>query len=813
MIRTTDAGLHWERKSRGLWDTAVSAVWVHPDDPTGAHVFAGTHSGVYESVDAAETWARCEETKGWGNVRSFRQGVIGGVDYILAGTDGGILTRPLGGSGLCGSGQPCWQKIDAPGGQSPSAELSVVTTGGVTEVVTCMGPWTGGQLWYAKIDSATNATWDGPKALPNHTYTNWSFYPGQSAVWAKCSSPTKCQPTIHPLGKFDTLKACQAAVNSTKLNFSVASYTYMHADYDAGIYNGSCFAIDDFTWSDDLLHGDPKADSGRAPGKFAGGPMVCSNAAVDPHDRDHLIFAHSGDWRVWESKDGAATAKSVPNATHAAFYVMIDQGGWWYTATQAGAFVSKDGGTTWDDLHVIVHRRVTKRLPSGGLMDRVPHDYQRIMGEFRGDGVAFPSDQGLHIFNRSSPNLTTAVGDMHNAMSLSAIIAPSDDGTSRNLIVNMWDWDVSASWDDGATWSGWIDGEANPGSCGEGGGGIGMGASGKLAMFHHNHWYSSLDRGHNWKRGDTPAPAGGFDYERDEWSRTEPSGRCYALLSAPPNSTASDKRRAAAADDDDDDDDDDDEVHRYREDWTGEDDEDADDEEDEAEEAEEARAHALARSVPGLLRPARRHGAANGNIVYLMVSDDFGQNWTWTPMPPALQAGAVAVDPTTKGSVFALTESCLAHSADGGRTWGNCSTAAGLVGKFSQLVVKDATTMWMARKGDTPLRTTDGGATWAALPSTKTLFEYGATLTLSLSWSGDTLVLHGNDRSAIGRGEYGSHVWKSSDGGESWSDETGDLVTISMGAGVWYERDFYLVTAGEGVMVKREFDGEGVRAS
>ena len=45
-------------------------------------------------------------------------------------------------------------------------------------------------------------------------------------------------------------------------------------------------------------------------------------------------------------------------------------------------------------------------------------------------------------------------------------------------------------------------------------------------------------------------------------------------------------------------------MHRYREDWTGEDDEDADDEEDEVEEAEEARAHALARSVPGLLRPA-----------------------------------------------------------------------------------------------------------------------------------------------------------------------------------------------------------------
>merc|ERR1712060_998330 len=76
----------------------------------------------------------------------------------------------------------------------------------------------------------------------------------------------------------------------------------------------------------------------------------------------------------------------------------------------------------------------------------------------------------------------------------------------------------------------------------------------------------------------------------------------------------------------------------------------------------------------------------------------------------------------------------------------------------------------------------------------------------SLSWSGKTLVLSGNDRSAIARKEYGTVVWKSHDDGESWTDETGDLVTITPGPGVWYERDFYLVTAGEGVMVKRDFE-------
>ena len=42
--------------------------------------------------------------------------------------------------------------------------------------------------------------------------------------------------------------------------------------------------------------------------------------------------------------------------------------------------------------------------------------------------------------------------------------------------------------------------------------------------------------------------------------------------------------------------------------------------------------------------------------------------------------------------------------------------------------------------------------------------------------------------------------------GDNWTDETGDLVTISPGAGVWYEKDFYFVTRGEGLTVKRNFE-------
>jgi len=205
--------------------------------------------------------------------------------------------------------------------------------------------------------------------------------------------------------------------------------------------------------------------------------------------------------------------------------------------------------------------------------------------------------------------------------------------------------------------------------------------------------------------------------------------------------------------------------------------------------------------APGLL-PAPRAGTK----AFLMTSEDFGQNWTWKAMPDDLQAGGLAVDPTAPNSLFAVMAHCLAHSSDQGVTWSPCSTAQGLSGTFSQLLVKDSEIMFMLRSGAVPLRTTDGGKSWHELSKCAPLFKYGATMDGSLSWSGKTLVLHGVDLSAIERGEYGTSVWKSTNDGDDWTDETGDLVTISPGPGVWYEQDFYFVTRGEGVTVKRNFE-------
>jgi len=518
----------------------------------------------------------------------------------------------------------------------------------------------------------------------------------------------------------------------------------------------------------------------------AGEKLNACNVAIDPKDRNHFIFTQGGSYLNFESKDGGKTAVQV-GENHGGFFVMIDSQGWFYTATQSGAFVSQDGGATWKTLHVWMQNR------DGTIHDRVPHDYQRIIPDWRGDGIAITSDQGLHLVDRSAMvdpsamfNLTNTIGDLKNAMALSAIISPSKTHPgSRNVVVNMWDWNVVASWNDGATWVGWNSSEKSPSWCGEGGGGQGMGASGKVVLFHRNHWAQSSDGGHNWMLGNSPGgPTGSFDYIRLAGSRSEPAGTCFNTMDAPADSPPA----PPPAQDNDKDDDEGNKpwVPYLKEDGDG-----------------------MDAMNPNKVGPAYSAGlqpSEDGNVKFLMTSEDFGVSWNWTAMPANFQAGALAVDPTSQNSLFGITSDCLAHSLDKGLTWSACSTSTGLTGNFNKLIVKDSQVMFMVRNGAVPLRTTDGGLTWTELTSAAPLYKYGATLDASLSWSGNTLVLHGVDTSAIGRGEYGTSVWKSCDAGNTWTDETGDLVTISPGPGVWYENDFYFVTRGEGVTVKRAFD-------
>ena len=197
-------------------------------------------------------------------------------------------------------------------------------------------------------------------------------------------------------------------------------------------------------------------------------------------------------------------------------------------------------------------------------------------------------------------------------------------------------------------------------------------------------------------------------------------------------------------------------------------------------------------------------------FMWLLTSENFGLNFTYKVLPEKLQRCgslvALLQDPTTPNSLYCLSEICLARSTDHGMSWSSCITAPGLEGTFSAMNIKNSKIMFVVRGGAVPLKTVDGGVAWKPMTFLASLYPSPAVrFQLELSWTGKTLVHCGVGFTAIQRRGRASSVWKSTDDGEAWTDETGDLVTVSIGHGRWYESDFYLVTQGEGVIAKRNF--------
>ena len=451
-----------------------------------------------------------------------------------------------------------------------------------------------------------------------------------------CSTNTTCEGHWHYVGKFDNITDCEIAVNSTDLGFKPAGYVYK-----AGICPGfnrtehphmwpppandqywesqNCYASDNFdTWTppttclEDSWTCPPlsrpcqhcnhtqacawgQSYSGRGPGRYPvnSTAIACEHAAVNPNDRNHIIMSVPGSNSNWYSFDGGNTIVKNSKCHEGAFYVGIDSNGWSYQDSQGGAYVTRDNGTTWDKTTVNFNGRNNTGICNSTetcKSSRDIHDYQGINVGFRGDSVAFPSDQGLYvlllcrgvlsaitlhcsvcvsacvlltqhyilsrtpfvlqfnlttllklpcchrptlhtiqqcrfILNGTDNNLINAVGDMHNNLALSALISPSRDGKSRNIVVNLWDWNQAFSVDDGATWRGWATTEAAPYACGEGGWGFSIGASGYVNMFHHNDWWHSSDGGYNFVHNTFPGQGGlSFAYVRQAGSLVEPNG-------------------------------------------------------------------------------------------------------------------------------------------------------------------------------------------------------------------------------------------------------------------------------------------------
>lgn len=259
-----------------------------------------------------------------------------------------------------------------------------------------------------------------------------------------------------------------------------------------------------------------------------------------------------------------------------------------------------------------------------------------------------------------------------------------------------------------------------------------MGTSGNLIMFHHQHWWHSGDGGHNFIRGDLPGTAGAFAYMRKAGSRSEPSGTCFAIMNAPPSIASQSEHLGDEPDchsksdsvsdawcqqncpencpdelctcDDDDDDDTVPTGKNYRPDAA--DGKNPDDGDHDMDPKDMNPYNPGPGYTPGIWT------APEGTVNWLMISESFGLNWTWTQLPSDFQAGWLECDPTDSTVLYGLTANCIRRSVDKGKTWTNCFKSPDLTGSFTKLLVKDSQTLFLLRSGEVPLRTSDAGASW-----------------------------------------------------------------------------------------------------
>ena len=179
----------------------------------------------------------------------------------------------------------------------------------------------------------------------------------------------------------------------------------------------------------------------------------CQSIAMDPNDADHFLVNNaSNGLHVYESTDGGQSYHTCLNQGGAVM-VAIDRRGWFYCASEGGAFRNmkgcEDGVGKWEPYFV---RRVWRRTMQ--VVDRVPHDYQRINLDFAG-GVAFGSDQGMFIQNGTELQLISADGDVNNNIIMHPAIVEGEDAGETCITTALWDWGPVASWDSGKHWPSW----------------------------------------------------------------------------------------------------------------------------------------------------------------------------------------------------------------------------------------------------------------------------------------------------------------------------------------------------------------------
>jgi len=749
VLKSVDKGQHWFKAS--MFEARVRAFFIVDQDKNGDHVLCGTAGGLYETTDGGKSWTLLKDLTKWGVFNSFRNGTINGKPYILAGTEAGIANRPLHGGD--------WNVIPTPEGHSAyrSSYMSASDTHPNSVV--------GGCIWGVTPNTGVVHI----ATIINETAAVWKF-------WA----------------------------NAT-----------------------------------------------------------CASMAMDPNDPTHFIHTNnSRGLTTWETTDGGESWNQLLG-DRGVYYVAIDRKGWIYSAAEAGAYRSRDKGKTWEAHFVRRVGRLTNetrdRVPHD--YNRIILDFAGGMAFPSDQGLYFPNKNEDLLLYSANGDMNNNLALMHSVAmgeepGLRYIVTALWDWSP------VASWDGGAHWPSTNLSAGYI-GEGggafgigkspysliihhhNIGYSHKGGKDmvrwlIPNGASVGGTIFTRKAGSRSEPNGPLFALMNMGQPAWDTLFDRaiactaDEQqadlgvttnhtclARLDMgtqykwySGANYAVWNAagshhcvlcklsgsPANWTYTNKVGAisypttkaqvqepavvdVALDEDEDE---------------GKDAQDDRSEVCSKEALERARRQELGAEVekPELLRAGLP--TAGGGSQYIIKSPNFGANWTWTKL--SVPGITLQVDPTDNTVLYGYDGNGIYRSHDQGDTWGPCEKGQGLEGRLGSLEIKDSQTMIRMRSGDVPLRTTDGGRSWQPLDS---VAKFANCVTeAQYSWSGKTLVLHGLDRGAPGRGERAACVFVSRDDGETWIDETDDINTMNLGDGQWYEDTFYMSSYGQGIIAK-----------
>ena len=761
VLKSVDMGRHWKLSSHGMFNTAIESLYIHDDK--GDHLFCGTDGGIYESTDAAASWTLIKETQAFGVCKAIVNGTIAGVPTILAGCEGGVANRPAAGGN--------WSLIKSPPGVAAwrSNYLSVSDALGSTSVVA-------GCLWPDHVSGVVTIG-----TLLNTTHANWTLHKKMHGCTTLAIDPNDHNRLLVN-NNSNGLHAYECLVN--KSAYGGLSCHYLG---HRGLWHT---AIDRKGWYYSAAEQGAFRSMDR--GKtwqpyFVRRVQRRTNRTVDrvPHDYQRIQLDFAG--TVSFPSDQGLFIKNMSNLTSLQLYsangdmnnniaikVAVAKGddvGGNYLVTSAwdwAPLASWDGGKHWPSWQTKADGAAPGYIGEGGGAYALGNSNHVLMIHHHNIGY---SHQGGKNFSRFVLINSGSVGYPAYGRKEGTRVEPNGQVYAPATMADP-PWEIivgKAVRCEGKSYRGDLGLHTNYSCAAAVDFGVQYG------------WYKGVNYG-VW-RGDGSKHCYICELQGNssEWHYEDDPGAVSFQLKKgfvvkEPEEVNDGWYTHDEADYEDADDEDED------------DDKDGDDDDDDDDDREWTLEDYLGFD----------NGVSDGSAHYLLRSANFGQNWTYVRLPVKLQPiNGFSVDPTDPSLVYAVAANCIASSKDNGETWGECFN---LTGTFKELVIKDSKTMIAIRSKAVPLRTLDGGATWHELTSCASVA--GFTHSAQYSWTGKTLVLHGSG-GKYGEGrEHAGYVWVSTDDGTTWKDETGDLITMAVLSGQWFEGKFYLNTAGQGIVAK-----------